>query len=1002
MRAASSGVLRYAIFLGAAVAFTSVSATAEVRDVDLSGCWDFTYTAEFPIQPAMPLAEAFTCRIAVPGYWDAQRDNFRNAAWWKDAQFNPTYRPIEETMSEGKDAELPYLCGVGWCRRRFDVPEDWQGRSVVLYVGGVVRHCHVYLNGEYLGYYFGDFTPFEFDLSRHLKFGENNELVLAVTNLDREGYSCGYRGYHGFSAGISGAVRLHVSGGAGRIQSVFLRPVDERKNVRWWVELDSPFGTEGRPSRLAWRVVDRTGREVQHGTLPVRALEPAETYRAEWDVPRGPLELWSTWDPRLYNAEITWEGPEGKIWDRKNQRFGLRTLEARGTDLLLNGRPIMFRGGHDSYYFAPRVHPPTPMTVDYFRPRMETLKKLGYNALRFHTWTPFPEYLEAADEAGILLEVERPVYMGKNPHPDPRFWAERECDTTWRQMVYWSRRHPSVAIYCGGNESMLSEQMIAFWENCRRTAKRLDPGCLVMPMQAMRNIEYARAAPPPHVWDPKGYYDWLLDRITKSTDVFGQYAWGHLSYSPVTSNVSAKKLAGMLEIYRRPILTHEPGIAACYLDLSLEKRYDKDIPPDLYRVARRRLEAAGRGPMARRYYENSCRWQALCLKYGTEKIRRCPVVDGYDHLGVWDLHWHRSGYSCGWMNEFFELKFGRTPEFIREFNDESVVLLDAGRQRNVRPGREFSREVLASLYGGRPLQHGVLHWTLERDEKPLLRGRMTGLTAPDGGVSSLGNLTFTWPKVERACKATLRLTLSGDGYDMTNHWDYWIFPERKPPTVRARCDAVLREALAPRYAGLLPADSPEKTPLWIAADLRPEHLKHLAAGGDVLLLGSRPFPTRTTRFQIGNAGRPNHNVATVIYDHPLFRGFPQEGFCDWQFYPMFGVGGCRATVFCNLKIPFDPILEVVSSYKDVKLQAAIWEARIQGGGRLLVDGCGVDVTDPGGAELLDRILDYTTGPRFEPRTSITIAKHLAPWVGKKIRAEPVQETDKAGDPNVNK
>lgn len=83
-------------------------------------------------------------------------------------------------------------------------------------------------------------------------------------------------------------------------------------------------------------------------------------------------------------------------------------------------------------------------------------------------------------------------------------------------------------------------------------------------------------------------------------------------------------------------------------------------------------------------------------------------------------------------------------------------------------------------------------------------------------------------------------------------------------------------------------------------------------GGRMILMGAGPFPGVPISFQITPGGRTGGNNATVIYDHPIMRDFPQDGFCDWQFAEMFHDGG--AVQFNDLELAFRPIVEIVSTY----------------------------------------------------------------------------------------
>ena len=167
-------------------------------------------------------------------------------------------------------------------------------------------------------------------------------------------------------------------------------------------------------------------------------------------------------------------------------------------------------------------------------------------------------------------------------------------------------------------------------------------------------------------------------------------------------------------------------------------------------------------------------------------------------------------------------------------------------------------------------------------------------------------------------------------------------------------------------------------------------------GGRVVLLGSDIFPTLPTGFQIGMAGRAGGNYATVIADHPLMRRFPHDGYCDWQFYSM--LEGGSAVVFNELGLPFDPIIEVVSSFKLIYRQANLFELRV-GNGQLLVCTMNLDPADPAARYMLDSILGYAQGDEFRPRSSVEVDA-VKSLLGKDYGPVGSFVTDMAYDPNA--
>ncbi len=139
-------------------------------------------------------------------------------------------------------------------------------------------------------------------------------------------------------------------------------------------------------------------------------------------------------------------------------------------------------------------------------------------------------------------------------------------------------------------------------------------------------------------------------------------------------------------------------------------------------------------------------------------------------------------------------------------------------------------------------------------------------------------------------------------------------------------------------------------------------------GERVLLLGAGPFKSLPTTFRIGMAGRCSGNLATVIKrDHPIFRDFPHDGYCGWQFRRLME-GGCAVQLEAG--IPFDPIVDVASSVKNVIRQAALFEYRI-GEGRLLVCSFAFHEDDPAAGWLKGRLVEYAASDSFAPTHSLT-------------------------------
>jgi len=915
----------------------------------LDGLWGFDYTHELgdAQHPQVPHDLRFEAEMPVPGWWDDSTDLLKRASFWSTARFNPNYRHIDYPMGTAPpDPSTPFLFGVGWYRKRFEGPS---AGTVTLHVGGVRMEAWIWLNGSFVTHHLGHSTPFVVTLDDWIRPGETNELIIAVSNTRGDRSGSVVRGYQDRSGGIYRSVNLKVAGRA-RIADCHVYPRESNTKLRWRIELAGRLRTG---DTLDWAVRDPVSNlVVGSGTYPVSKKT------VTWDSETFGLREWSDRQPNLYRIELKLLDGQ-TVMDELTQMLGLRSLTRDGSRLRLNGRHVMLRGTTDLAYFPLTCTPPPD--VASYRAMIRELKRIGFNWIRCHTWVPSEEYMQAADELGMMLQVEPPV---------ARQWVCNDehvmltptgtiTEDEWVDVMRCCRKHPSVVIYCCGNEEVLDDAKIEVLARRAEMLREHVPDALFSPQEYLRGVESEYmpgelgndAADKPFRHNPR-----RLDRVREYSDVFGSFAMGYLSY--ISSRGDWRVLDEWMSVYRRPILSHEIGILGHYLSLDLEHRYEGSrTGTELFASIRRNLEAAGLLDRAALYYKNSCAWARSLRKHCTENARLCRNLAGYDYLSAIDLHCNRSGYTSGIMNEFYELQAGESAGDVLKYNGESVILLDHRNQRNLTVGSSVSFGVMASLFGESELRDGALSWHLaDRNGHVILRGESRLGTVPVGLVEQVGCVEFEVPDTGGPSRLTLSARLSGGEYELTNQWDFWVF-------------AIATTAEANR--------SDEQDQVRIVSDLDEAHLEFLDGGGRVVLLGAGPFPTLPTTFQIGTPGRASGNLATVIADHALLAGFPHDGYCDWQFARM--LEGGSAVVFDDISLPFDPIVEVVSSYKMIHKQACMFEVGV-GRGKLLVCTLLLDPADPAGRCMLDSITDYTHGPDFKPRASVsseTIAALLA-------------------------
>ena len=140
-------------------------------------------------------------------------------------------------------------------------------------------------------------------------------------------------------------------------------------------------------------------------------------------------------------------------------------------------------------------------------------------------------------------------------------------------------------------------------------------------------------------------------------------------------------------------------------------------------------------------------------------------------------------------------------------------------------------------------------------------------------------------------------------------------------------------------------------------------------GETVLLFGSGPFSSAETSFQIALAGRTTGHLATVIRDSDITSRLPHNGFCSWQFREM--LNGAHSVILDIPTIPFSPIIEIASTYKNARREALMFEYKIENG-KLFVCSLNLGDNDPCAKYLKHLVLEYVGSEGFDPRDSLSL------------------------------
>jgi beta-galactosidase/beta-glucuronidase len=364
--------------------------------------------------------------------------------------------------------------GVGWYATEIPAEPVQAGAWQRLRFGRVSIHAKVWLNGEYLGEHLGGYLPFEFPVSPYLSPDRPNLLVLRVDNARRpEWLPAGTVVEWVQYGGILQPVYL-ITTAATFLSDLRIAAVPEGQGaaVTYRVEV-----TNRGAARFRGRV---TAQAKANGAAEAVSCEPGGTATVSITLHLSQVELWSPESPVLYEATAGLES-EGELLDQVSERFGVRTIETRGRQILLNGKPLFVKGFNRYDEYAP-YGPVVPESV--LREDLQRIKRTGANLVRVH-YPQDPKILDIMDEIGLLFMEEVPLnwwgveWFGKVPEMDHDAVIDA-AEHALEDMVRRDKNHPCLVIWSMCNECATETEVgVRAMRRLMRRARELDSTRLV-------------------------------------------------------------------------------------------------------------------------------------------------------------------------------------------------------------------------------------------------------------------------------------------------------------------------------------------------------------------------------------------------------------------------------------------------------------------------------------------------------------------------------------------
>jgi beta-glucuronidase len=463
------------------------------------------------------------------GYYDYRYEPSANG-YFKDAKPRTKSDLVEYDFDTSESLKVPgdwntqdlrllLYEGTIWYKKSFDYQRK-QDTRLFVYFGAANYVADVYLNGEKIGRHEGGFTPFNFEITNLVRDRGNSLIVKVDNKRRRDAVPTLITDWWNYG-GLTRPVKL-VETPATFVQDYFIQlQKGSRDRIGGWVRMNG----------------EKPGQSVTV-RIPEAGISKSFTTDANGYAEIGfnaDLTLWSPNNPKLY--EVVIEAETDKVKDQ----IGFRSIETRGTDILLNGRPIFLRGvciHEEAPFRSGRAYSPEDA-----RTLLLWAKELGCNFVRLAHY-PHNEFMtREADKLGIMVWSEIPVYW-------TILWENSatldNAQNQLSEMIARDKNRAAIIVWSMANETPVGDARLAFLRKLIDRARGLDPGRLISAAMERHYVDEKTQM----IDDPLGEY----------VDVFGcnEYVGWYDGLPEKADRVEWKMK------YQKPLIMTEFGGEALY------------------------------------------------------------------------------------------------------------------------------------------------------------------------------------------------------------------------------------------------------------------------------------------------------------------------------------------------------------------------------------------------------------------------------------------------------
>jgi beta-galactosidase len=911
--------------------------------IPLAGEWRFALDRTDAGTNEKWFAKNLPDKIQLPGILEAQGygDDISISTPWVLSLYDHFWylRADYAADTNAGSVKVPFISqpprhylGAAWYQRDIEIPSDWKGKHVELFLERPHWKTTVWLDGREIGSDVSLCTPHEYDLGfvrpgKHcLTICVDNRMILP---------------YRPDAHSVSDSLDDAWNGIVGKIELRATAPV-WIDNVRVFPDWKTKSAiVKGKIKNLASGF--GSGNVILVASVSSNAPPIIKAVDVNWSTNGGEFETnldlgasvqpWDEFHPNLVSLGYYLDTNDQNGSQRAQYihlintwiQFGFRDFHAEGNQFILNGHPIYFRGTHFGGDFPLTGYPPTD--IDSWVRIFKTCKSYGLNHMRFHSWCPPEAAFEAADELGFYLQIECGMWNSFTPGGE----IEKQLYSETERILRDYGNHPSLMLISASNEAAGRwTQVLPAW------------------------VQHFRAEDPRHLYTPDtgwaiinspgepidGGADYLAIGRVGPIHVRGEQGWFGSDFRDSIAGINV------------PIISHEVGQWCAYPDFDVIQKFTGFMQPGNYEIFRDSAAAHGVLAQDKNFAWASGRFQVECYKEEVEANLRTPGLDGFQLLDLHDYTGQGTAF-VGLLDPFWESKGYVTPEEFTEFCNDVVPLARLAK-RVFTTADSFEVPVEAANFSDSALANATANWEIRNQNgATMMRGAFSSATIPIGKNFALGKVAIDLSRLTAPGAYKLVASIDSAGSHFENDWNFWLYPAQISSTVPG--DVLV-------------------TSSWNDTE------KQLAAGGKVLFLPrnadldwSSPPLARVPVFWNAQMG-PTWSRMLGLYcetNHPALAEFPTEPNCDWQWTEL--LRNTRAINLDIMRSGLQPMVWAIDDWNRNYKLGLIFEANVSAG-KLLV--CSIDLNNnlsPVAQQLRRSLLDYMGGPQFQPRTDISPA-----------------------------